>query len=61
MGLCGLVGPTCDGTDVFAHDYELPQALEAGDRLVFGLAGAYAACCATPFNGFPPPALLTVP
>jgi diaminopimelate decarboxylase len=35
-----LVGQLCTPKDVLARDVEVPR-LRAGDRLAFGLAGAY--------------------
>ncbi len=52
-----LAGPTCDEIDVLydAAGYELPTALEAGDRVDILSAGAYTATYASVgFNGFPP-------
>lgn len=49
-----LAGPTCDSMDVFPGTYELPE-LHVGDRISFGMAGAYSSAIATDFNGFPAP------
>lgn len=59
-GECGeviLAGPTCDSLDIiYEHfKYELPLALEIGDRLYWLSTGAYTASySAVGFNGFPP-------
>ncbi len=47
-----IVGPTCDGGDIIATDYMLPN-LEIGDMLVVPNVGAYCAVGATRFNGMP--------
>jgi ornithine decarboxylase len=39
---------------------ELPEALEAGDRLYIGTAGAYTLSYASNFNGFPLPSQVFV-
>ena len=52
-----LAGPTCDSVDVLYEKagYELPHALEVGDKIRFLSAGAYTTTYATTgFNGFPP-------
>jgi len=57
---CGsviLAGPTCDSADILyrRHPYELPLALEVGERIEFLSAGAYTASyAAVEFNGFVP-------
>ena len=52
-----IAGPTCDEVDMlYEHaGYELPLALEVGDRIEILSAGAYTATYASVgFNGFPP-------
>ena len=49
---CVLAGPTCDSSDVVAHDQWLPD-LEIGDLLLVPTMGAYAGASACPFNGLP--------
>jgi ornithine decarboxylase len=51
-----LAGPTSDSLDIlYEHTaYELPLALEAGDRLEILSAGAYTYSHGSTFNGFPP-------
>lgn len=52
-----LAGPTCDSMDILYEDhrYELPLALEAGDRLYWLSTGAYTTSYSSvEFNGFPP-------
>ncbi len=56
-GPVAIAGPTCDEVDMLYESagYELPLALEIGDRIEILSAGAYTATCAsTGFNGFPP-------
>ncbi|HEX7096158.1 MAG TPA: type III PLP-dependent enzyme [Acidimicrobiales bacterium] len=51
-----LAGPTCDSADIlYEHtDYQLPLALEAGDRIEILSTGAYTTTYSTVgFNGFP--------
>lgn len=45
-----LAGPTCDSTDVIAHEALLPQ-LDVGDLIVSPVMGAYTVVTATRFNG----------
>ena len=47
-----IAGPSCDGGDVVATDYPLPE-LEVGDLMVATKLGAYAAVSASDFNGIP--------
>jgi ornithine decarboxylase len=51
-----LAGPTSDSLDIlYEHTgYELPLALEAGDRIEILSAGAYTSSHASTFNGVPP-------
>ncbi len=56
-GAVVLAGPTCDEVDVLYDraGYELPLALDVGDRVSILSAGAYTATYASVgFNGFPP-------
>ena len=56
-GAVVLAGPTCDEVDVlYEHaGYELPLALEVGDKITILSTGAYTATYASiGFNGFPP-------
>ena len=53
-----IAGPTCDGADILYAKarYELPMALDAGDKVEILGTGAYTASYASVgFNGFPPP------
>ncbi len=52
-----LCGPTCDSSDTIHRGQKLPAATAEGDLLVFGVAGAYAECMYTRFNGIEPPAV----
>jgi ornithine decarboxylase len=45
-----LAGPTCDSTDIIAHELELPE-LEVGDRILLLSAGAYTTAYRA-YNGF---------
>ncbi len=47
-----IAGPTCDGGDIIACDYLLPN-LEIGDAIVATKVGAYSAVSASAFNGIP--------
>jgi ornithine decarboxylase len=52
-----LAGPTCDSADVLYEkaDYQLPLALEIGDRLEIKATGAYTTTYSSvAFNGFQP-------
>ncbi len=52
-----LAGPTCDSADVLYEkaDYQLPLALEIGDKLEIAATGAYTTTySAVAFNGFQP-------
>ena len=52
-----LAGPTCDSADVLyeEHQYRLPMALVAGDRIELLSTGAYTTTySAVAFNGFDP-------
>lgn len=56
-GPVAIAGPTCDEVDMLYENagYELPLALEVGDRIQILSAGAYTATYASVgFNGFPP-------
>ena len=56
-GPVAIAGPTCDEVDMLYEDagYELPLALQVGDRIEILSAGAYTASYASVgFNGFPP-------
>jgi diaminopimelate decarboxylase len=47
-----VVGPICESTDFFARDREL-KALERGELLAIGAAGAYSAAMASNYNSRP--------
>lgn len=52
-----IAGPTCEELDILydGAGYELPLALEIGDKVAFLSAGAYTATYASiGFNGYPP-------
>jgi ornithine decarboxylase len=51
-----LAGPTCDSADIMYEqtDYQMPLALEAGDRVTILSTGSYTTTYSTVgFNGFP--------
>lgn len=50
-----LTGPTCDSYDTIAHDVWLPKNLSIGDKLYFGMTGAYTTVYGSSFNDFPVP------
>jgi ornithine decarboxylase len=50
-----VTGPSCDSGDTMFYGVDLPETLDAGDRLYIGSAGAYTLSYASNFNGFPPP------
>jgi ornithine decarboxylase len=54
-----LAGPTCDGIDVINERMELPK-LKNGDLIVGRSMGAYTWACASEFNFFPRPTVLTL-
>ncbi|MBX3504279.1 MAG: type III PLP-dependent enzyme [Parvibaculum sp.] len=47
-----IFGPTCDSLDVLKLPFHLPEAIEEGDWVEFGLMGAYSIGMQTGFNGF---------
>ena len=47
-----LFGPTCDPMDQFRHRFELPDDIDEGDWIEFGVLGAYSTALDTRFNGF---------
>jgi ornithine decarboxylase len=52
-----IAGPTCDEVDVLYRDsgYELPDALNVGDKIEILSTGAYTTTyCSVGFNGLPP-------
>lgn len=50
-----VTGPSCDSSDTMFHDVSLPAAVDVGDTLYIGSAGAYTLSYASAFNGFDPP------
>lgn len=46
-------GPTCDSLDRLPKPISLPQSIETGDFIEFGLMGSYTNATATKFNGIP--------
>lgn len=49
-----LFGPTCDPSDRLSARYQLVEDLRPGDKVEFGLLGAYGSATATRFNGINP-------
>ena len=54
METCDVVGPVCESSDVFAHDYPLP-ATQRGDLIAIRSAGAYGESMASCYNMRPLP------
>jgi ornithine decarboxylase len=50
-----LCGPTCDSADTISKGQALPASVTEGDLFIFDIAGAYAECLFTRFNGIEPP------
>ncbi len=55
-----VTGPTCDSSDTVLRDVRLPEDVRPGDVLYLAGTGAYTLSYASSFNGFPPPAPVTV-
>ena len=55
-----IFGPTCDPIDRLSTTLDVPQEIQPGDYLEFGLLGAYGSATATHFNGFTPARYLAV-
>jgi ornithine decarboxylase len=55
-----LAGPTCDSIDICVKNQQLPEAMQSGDLIYLPYMGAYTACCATEFNGFPIPEVVLI-
>lgn len=47
-----IFGPTCDSLDVLKLPFHLPDNIQEGDWIEFGLMGAYSIGMQTGFNGF---------
>jgi ornithine decarboxylase len=47
-------GPTCDSADKLPRPVMLPNAIAAGDYVLFGAMGAYTVSSRSPFNGYYP-------
>ena len=47
-------GPTCDSADKLPRPVMLPDAIAAGDYVLFGAMGAYTVSSRSPFNGYYP-------
>jgi ornithine decarboxylase len=55
-----IFGPTCDPIDRLLRPATLPEGLQVGDHIEFGLLGAYGSVTSTSFNGFQPGAYMDV-
>jgi len=55
-----LAGPTCDSIDICIKNQQLPKTMQSGDLIYLPYMGAYTACCATRFNGFPIPEVVMI-
>ena len=55
-----VTGPSCDSSDTMFAGASLPDAIDVGDTIYIGSAGAYTLAYASAFNGFDPPAALFV-
>lgn len=55
-----IFGPTCDPIDRLLRPAALPEGLQVGDHIEFGLLGAYGSVTSTSFNGFQPGAYMDV-
>lgn len=53
-----LTGPSCDSFDTIFHDVPINAAIQEGDRLYLGTAGAYTSVYASEFNDFPMPKII---
>ena len=47
-----VFGPTCDSTDRLPFTLKLPDTIDEGDWIEFGLMGAYGSATSTRFNGY---------
>ncbi len=47
-----VYGPTCDPSDAFPYQVDVPLDLKVGDWLEFGLIGGYGPATVTRFNGY---------
>ncbi|MDX1737253.1 MAG: type III PLP-dependent enzyme [Alphaproteobacteria bacterium] len=55
-----VFGPTCDCTDVFPYEVDLPEDVQEGDWIEIGMTGAYSNSMTTKFNGFYSETFVTV-
>ena len=55
-----LYGPTCCPIDSFPSPVQLPVEIAEGDRIEFGLTGAYGVTTVTHFNGYGPTEVIGV-
>lgn len=47
-----VFGPTCDSADRLPFALHLPESIDEGDWIEFGLMGAYGSATSTRFNGY---------
>lgn len=55
-----IYGPTCDSLDVFPYTVPLPDDVQEGEWIEFGMLGAYGNALRTEFNGFWPDTFVTI-
>lgn len=55
-----LYGPTCDSSDAFPGQVELPDDIDVRDHIEFGSIGAYSLSGRTDFNGFYSDAIVAI-
>ena len=55
-----IYGPTCCSTDVLPQKFVLPEDVQIGDWIEFGLMGAYSLCARSGFNGFYPDTMVEI-
>ena len=58
QALYDVVGPVCESSDAFGHDYSLPTT-RRGDIIAIRSAGAYGESMASTYNMRPLPSIVT--
>ncbi|BBD70923.1 putative ornithine decarboxylase [Nostoc commune NIES-4072] len=53
-------GATCDSLDGLSNSVYLPNVIQTGDFIEWGMMGAYTIASTTHFNGFPPAKLVQI-
>jgi len=46
-----IAGPSCDSIDIMFKNYDLPEDIKLGDKIIILNTGAYTTACSTSFNG----------